>query len=71
MEWIVSDPEYKEKDRAEALELLINSLENIAKESGMKIILSIGRNRSLINMHEKLGYTIEKEPSYEISKIIG
>jgi hypothetical protein len=71
MEWIVSDPEYKEKDRVEALKLLINSLENIAKESGMKIILSIGRNKSLMAMHEKLGYTVDKEPSYEISKIIG
>lgn len=70
MEWIVSDPEYKEKDRGDALELLINSLESIAKESGMKIILSIGRNKSLMNMHTKLGYTVDKDPSYEISKII-
>jgi hypothetical protein len=70
MEWIVSDPDYKESDRADALELLINSLEDIARGVGYEIILSIGRNKSLINMHKKLGYTIDDTPSYEISKKI-
>jgi hypothetical protein len=70
MEFIVSDPAYKENDRAEALQLLILSLEDIAREMGKEIILSIGRNKSLLKMHESLGYTIDKDPSYEISKNI-
>ena len=68
MEWIISDPEYKESDRKEALELLIKELENVAISMGKTIILSVGRNKSLINAHRNLGYVIDDNPSYEISK---
>ena len=70
MEFIVSDPTYKENDRAEALELLILSLEDIARAMDKEIILSIGRNKSLLSMHKKLGYIVDKDPSYELSKNI-
>ena len=70
MEWIISDPEYKDKNRSEALELLINSLEDVARSTGAEVILSIGRNDSLLNMHKKLGYQVDDKPSHEISKII-
>lgn len=70
MDWIVSNPGYKEKDRKEALELLISSLEEVAKQQGYSIVLSITRNKSLIQSHEKLGYTIDPTPSHEISKKI-
>ena len=45
LEWIVSNPEYRGKDRKEAIELLINSAEIICKEAGKKQIFSIGRNK--------------------------
>ena len=70
MDWIVSNPEYKEKDRKEALELLISSLEEVARQQGYNIVLSITRNKSLIQSHEKLGYTVDPTPSHEISKKI-
>jgi hypothetical protein len=70
VEWVVSDPTYRESDRKEALELLIKGIENVAKNSGFQVILSIGRSRGLIEVHKKLGYTIDKDPSYEISKKI-
>ena len=70
MEFIVSDPTYKENDRAEALELLILSLEDIARAMDKEIILSIGRNKILLSMHKKLGYIVDKDPSYELSKNI-
>ena len=35
-----------------------------------KIILSIGRNKGLLNIHKELGYTVDEKPSYEISKKI-
>jgi hypothetical protein len=70
LEWIVSNPDYREDDRKEAIELLINTLEKIAIEQGYKIILSIGRNKGLINTHKKLGYMVDDKPSYEISKKI-
>lgn len=70
VEWIVSDPDYREKDRKQAMELLIQGIESVAKNSGFELILSIGRSKGLIETHEKLGYTVDKNPSYEISKKI-
>ena len=70
VEWVVSDPTYRDSDRKETLELLIKGIENVAKNSGFQVILSIGRSRGLIEVHKKLGYTIDKDPSYEISKKI-
>lgn len=70
LEWIVSNPDYREDDRKEALELLINTLENVAISQGYEIILSIGRNKGLIETHKKLGYTVDDNPSYEITKKI-
>ena len=69
-EWIVSDPEYRSDDRVEALKLLVQGLENIAISQGYKIILSVGRNKGLLNIHKELGYTVDDNPSYEISKKI-
>lgn len=70
LDWIVSNPEYRDKDRKEALELLITGLENVAKLQGYSIIISIARNKSLIQTHKNLGYTVDENPSYEISKKI-
>jgi hypothetical protein len=70
LDWIISNPDYKESDRKEALTLLINSLEQVAKQQGYDIIISIARNKSLINIHKNLGYTVDENPSYEISKKI-
>lgn len=69
-EWIVSDPEYREDDRADALKLLIQGLEDIAIAADCKIILSVGRNKGLLNIHKELGYAVDDKPSYEISKKI-
>ena len=69
-EWIISDPEYREDDRKKALELLITGAENVSKELGYKYMFSIGRNKQLIETHEKLGWQVDKKPSYEIIKVI-
>ena len=69
MEWIVSDPSIK-TDKSEAILLLISSLENWAIEGGFELILSVGKSKSLIDKHKKLGYTVDHTPSYEIIKKI-
>ena len=53
MEWIVSDP--TQKNKSEAIALLISSLEKWGKDAGFKVVLSIGRSKNLINEHKKLG----------------
>ena len=68
LEWIVSNPKYKEDDRKEAIELLINNIERVCKNMGLKYIFSIGRNKHLMETHEKLGWLVDKKPSFEIIK---
>jgi len=68
LEWIVSNPKYRESDRKVAIELLINNIEQVCRNMGLKYIFSIGRNKHLIKTHEKLGWFVDKKPSYEIIK---
>ena len=69
--WIISNPKYKEKDRQEAIELLITEVETKSKDLGYKYVYSVGTSKSLINTHKKLGWAIDDKPSYEMTKKIG
>jgi hypothetical protein len=68
MEWIISNKDYKDNDRKEALKTLILELENIALSVGKDMIFNVSKSKSLINIHKELGYTVDESPSYEISK---
>jgi len=70
LEWIVSDPEYRDNDREMAIELLITASENVCKDMGYKYMFTIGRNKNLINTHKKLKWNVDEKPSHEIVKII-
>lgn len=70
LEWIVSDPEYRDSDRKDAIELLITSAEELCKKLGKVHMFSIGRNKHLINTHKKLGWTVDESPSHELIKNI-
>ncbi len=70
VEWIVSNPEYKHKDRKQAVELLLKTIEEVCKKQGKNYMFSIGRSKHLIDTHEKLGWTVDKTPSYELIKMI-
>lgn len=70
LEWVVSNPKYKENDRKDAIELLITSAENVCKANGVNYMFTIGRSRSLIETHKKLGWTVDKGKSHEITKRI-
>ena len=68
LEWVVSNPDYREKDRKYAIELLIDTAEEYCKGLGCDYMFSIGRNKHLIEAHGKLGWNVDKNPSYEIMK---
>ena len=70
LEWIISNPNYKEEDRQVAIELLINGAENVSKELGYKYMFSIGRNKHIIETHKKLKWRVDKKPSHELIKPI-
>ena len=68
LEWIISNPEYRESDRKDAITLLIQAVERVLTDQGIKHVFTIGRNKHLINLHKKLGWMVDKKPSYEIIK---
>jgi len=68
LEWIISNPDYKENDRDMAITVFITSVEKIVKDWGYNYIFTIGRNKSLISKHKKLGWQVDEKPSHEIVK---
>jgi len=70
LEWVVSNPDYKEDDRKQAIALLINAAEDVCKSNGVKYMFSIGRNKSLIKTHEELGWHVDNKSSKELVKKI-
>ena len=68
LEWIISNPEYRDDDRNDAIELLIKGAEQVLKDQGIMHVFTIGRNQKLIDTHKKLGWTADPSPSYEITK---
>ena len=67
-EWVISNPEYRESDRKSAIELLIQAVERVLQDQGIKYVFSIGRTRSLIETHKKLGWNVDEKPSHELIK---
>lgn len=70
LEWIISNPKYKKKDRGKAIETLIITSEEVCKKLGYSFMFSIGRNQGLINKHKKLGWSVDKIKSHELIKKI-
>lgn len=71
IDWIVSNKEYKVKDkRKEAISLLVSSLSNIAKNSGATYAYALIKNESLIKTYEELGYTKGSTYTSEMIKLL-
>ena len=70
LEWIISNPEYKQKDRKDTIEFLIKVSETLCKKQNKKHMFTIGRNKHLIDIHKKLDWNVDNKTSYEIIKNI-
>ncbi len=68
-EFVVSNFEYKNKDRAEALRLLYKQIEEIAKAEGYTRLFSSVRNQPLINKMKSFGW-LEGTRSSEMIRIL-
>tara|TARA_B100000287_G_scaffold16829_1_gene16894 strand:+ start:51 stop:458 length:408 start_codon:yes stop_codon:yes gene_type:complete len=68
LDWIVSNPKYRQKDRKEAIKLLIQTAENMVENAGCKYVMSISRSNSLLKIHENLGWVVDPTPSHEMTK---
>ena len=70
LEWIVSNPKYREADRKQAIKLLITGAENLVKSLEYKYLFAVMQHKGLIETHEKLGWNKDKKPSYELTKVL-
>ena len=70
LEWIISNPEYREPDRDVAITALIMGAETVVRNAGKKYMFTIGRNKHLINKHKELGWHVDEKPSHEIVKTL-
>jgi len=70
LEWIVSNPKYRESDRKAAIELLITGAENLIKSLDYKYLFAVMQHKGLIETHEKLGWKADPKPSYELTKVL-
>ena len=70
--WLVSNPEYRRKDRRKMLELLVANVAKEAKETwGMSMLFTVCVNKHMENIHENQGWFIERSaPCYEAFKYL-
>ncbi|MGQ8868401.1 hypothetical protein [Myroides sp. TSA_177.3] len=70
IEFVVSNPNYRESDRKEALVSLINKLGEIAKSQGYKAAYTKLKNASLINHFADFQYIKGSTETTEMVKIL-
>lgn len=57
-EYIVSNQEYREKDRKEALQELINAITEIARAGGFNVVFTSTNNVHLLKRLDECGYVV-------------
>lgn len=62
---VVSDRNYKDSDRSDALQLLMNYTTDYAEELGYKYAFGWGKPGVLLEKYREAGYHIDETPSYE------
>lgn len=69
-EFVISNKEYKEKDRGDAIKVLLESLSAISKERGVKYVYSSLKSNSLIEKYKECGYVQGDTGCTELIKIL-
>lgn len=71
VDWIISNKQYRVKGkRREAINLLIESLTNISRNTGSKYAYALIKNQSLIQTYLNLGYTKGDSYTSEMIKLL-
>jgi hypothetical protein len=70
VDWIVSNKEYRKKpQRQQAIGLLIETLTNIAKNTGHKYSYALIKHRGLIETYKTIGYIEADKYTTEMIKV--
>lgn len=56
MEWVVGNPTADKVERALALDVLIDGLEKLSRELGVKYVFTYTKNERLLNRYKKHGF---------------
>lgn len=71
VEWVISDPEYREEpSRHECLDLLIGTLTQTVSSLGYKYIYALIKNKSLKEVYGKFGYIEGDSYNSEMIKVL-
>lgn len=70
--WTVSNPNYRETDRRQMLELLVKCIEDEAKNQWkVEFLFTVCGNKHIENIHRKLDWFVEDSaPAYECFKYL-
>lgn len=63
---VISDKSYRDTDRSDALQLLINFTTDFAKDMGYKYAFSWAKEGVLLDKYKEAGYYQDETPSYEL-----
>jgi hypothetical protein len=70
LEFVNSNPEYRENDRKEAIEYLIDTLCQIAKNRGYKAVFTSLKSENLIKRYENVGFQIGSKNTTEMTLLL-
>ena len=63
---VISDKYYRDTDRSDALQLLVDFTTKFAKDLGFKYSFAWAKPGILLERYKEAGFTIDETPSYEL-----
>jgi hypothetical protein len=63
---VISDRYYRDIDRSDALQLLVDFTTNFAKDMGYKFSFAWAKPGILLEKYKESGFTVDKTPSFEL-----
>jgi len=70
VEWVISNKEYRGKERKALIQLLLTDLEDLARDKGFRFIFASNNNSFLIEHFKSIGYSVGQTNSTELIKVI-
>lgn len=70
LEFIISNPQYRQPDRKDAIRQLIEELGGLASRKGFKAVFTSVKNPSLIHHYQACGYSSSGNNTTEMVKIV-
>ena len=63
---VISDRYYRDNDRSDALQLLVDFTTNFAKDMGYKFSFAWAKPGILLEKYKESGFTVDTTPSFEL-----